>query len=266
MISLSHQVPVSLEKTWRAWTDSRVLVGWDPDRVDGEIREGQTIVMHWDSLGASLEMEVHALRTEEELVLRTHRDDGSLHELRVRLQALGKHSTEIVLEVRAEMTEDETLGAAAGWHSQLRILERYLSLTRKARTSFSAFGSAVVSLGSAYDALSHPGRWLCNEDVSCLSEGQPYSITTRPTTASVGQRLSGTVLSLVEGRELALWCTELNGVIRLRALPLAGGRARLVGAQVIRWGEEEGACAIEAALQEGVDRLIGSIGVPAGSA
>jgi hypothetical protein len=224
------------------------------------------LVLHWDSLGAELHLKVVQLRFEEELVLSAQQADGSSHVLRVQMRALQPEVTALTLSLRGEMSDDEREGSAAGWHTQLRILDRYLSLDPKSRTSFAAFGTAVVPLTAAYDALSHPHRWLCEEEGHWNLEGQRFAITVMSAEQGPGRTLTGEVLSLVEGRELALWCTELGGVIRMRAIPLAGGRARLVGLQVIRWGEEPAALRIREELTAAVDRLIASFGGDSGSA
>ena len=222
--------------------------------------------MHWDSYGTSLRLTVQELRFEELLVLRAKQDDGTSQDLRIELRALTDQVTAITLTLTGDMNEDQRSGSAAGWHTQLRILERYLSLEPKPRTSFAAFGTAVLPLASVYDALSHPGRWLCREDLHLKQEGQRYAMTTVSADPDPGQSLSGDVVSLVGGRELALWCNELGGIIRMRSIPLAGGGARLVGVAVIRWGEQPAALALQDALRTGVDRLIASIGGPSGTA
>lgn len=266
MITLTHELAAPLPRVWQAWTTASSLCAWDPDRIDGEIRAGKSYVMHWDSLGASLEVRVVALREEEELHLRSEREDGSRQELRVHLRALRSDCTALTLHISGAPGEDERLGTAAGWYTQLRILERYLLLRPDSRTSFAAFGTAIVPLERAYEALSHPGAWLSREEMHLEAEGQPYAMSTRPDVDRASLTLSGEVLSLSFGRELACWCSELGGVIRLRALPLAAGRARLLGVQVIRWGETDNALAIEDALYAGVERLIDKLGGPNGNA
>ncbi len=266
MITISHELTVSLQLAWQAWATQTGLSAWDPDRIDGKIREGEEVVMHWDSLGVSICLKVQELLFEEAIVFCSKQEDGSSQELRVGLRAVSTQVTAITLSLSGEMSEDEQEGSAAGWHTQLRILERYLSLDPKPRSSFAALGTAVVPLASAYDALSHPGRWLCHPDIHFEQEAQRFAMTTRPSGQDSGVSLSGDVISLIEGRELALWCTELGGIIRMRAIALAGGRARLVGVQVIRWGEVPAALDIERALRAGVDRLIGAIGGPSGTA
>jgi uncharacterized protein YndB with AHSA1/START domain len=266
MNTIEHRVQAPLHRVWDAWTKVAQLTAWDPDRIDGSIEAGQRIVMHWDSFGVSLDVDVIACNEKEELRLRMQRSDGSSQDLLVVMQGAGDSATDVSLSFEGAMSEDERLGTASGWHTQLRLLERYLALPPEPRESFSALGPAVVTMELAYEALAHPGRWLSQEDLHFQKEGQPYSITTMDSPGIESQRLSGEVLSLVEGRELALWCDELNGVVRLRAIPLAGGGARLLGVQVVRWGERPEALAIQESLRESVDRLVGLVGGPRGNA
>jgi uncharacterized protein YndB with AHSA1/START domain len=265
MNTIEHRICAPLERVWSAWTDPAQLSAWDPDRVDGIIEAGQSIVMHWDSFGVSLDVEVITCDWQRELRLRVQRPDGGSQDLLVVMQSVSasaeEPATDIALTFEGEMSEDEKQGTASGWHTQLRLLERYLSLPTKERVSFSALGPAIASIDRAYDAFAHPARWLSQEEIVFREEGQAYSITTVE-----GVRIRGEVLSLVEGRELALWCEELGGVVRMRAIPLAGGRARLLGVQVVRWGERPAALQIQDSLKESVDRLVGLVGGPRGSA
>lgn len=260
-LQIEHTIGAPIAEIWTAWTSAERLCAWDPDRVDGEVVAGQHIVMHWDSFGVALNLEVVSCTENEALRLRAQRPDGSTQELLVEFEERSDDKTGVRLSFAGEMSEDERAGTAAGWHTQLRLLDRFLSLPRARRESFAALGPAVVSIDRAYAAFARPVSWLSLEPIYLHEEGQAFAMTTVD-----GVPLSGDVLSLVEGRELGLWCRELNGVVRMRALPLAGGRARLLGLQVVRWGECENAHLIQESLRESVDRLLARLGGPTGTA
>lgn len=261
-LQIEHVIASPLEQVWQAWTDRERLSCWDPDRVEGEIVPGQTIVMHWDSFGVSIHVEVVSATHQAELRLRVRKPDGTSQDLIINLKARAPDKTSVELSFTGLMSEDEQAGTAAGWHTQLRLLDRFLAQPLgQQRESFAALGPAVTSVERAYAAFVEPASWLARDPIRFLAEGQGFALTTVD-----GMSLTGDVLSLVEGRELALWCDELNGVMRMRTIPLAGGRARLLGIQVVRWGHRESAHLIQESLRESVDRLIHLIGGPVGSA
>ena len=175
------------------------------------------------------------------------------------LQAIGDEQTRIILRVEGTVGAAELEGTAAGWRTQLRVLARFLSRPKEPRTSFAAMGSALVTREQAYAAFVLPG-WLSDEPLP-LQEGQRFSMHTLD-----GNLLSGTILSLVPGHEIALWCEELGGVVRMRSIPLADNRSRLLGLQVLRWGAAPQAEAIEQSLRHSAERLISLLEGPRGQA
>jgi uncharacterized protein YndB with AHSA1/START domain len=259
-IIIEHRVPVPLERVWRAWADPICLCRWDPDRVDGEMAAGAELVMHWDSFGVALPVRVEGFELERRLHLRPHSPTGELHDWILELDGSGEQ-TRLRLELRGPMSEDERAGTAAGWHTQMRIVERFLLEDPQGeRHSFAALGPTVSSVQRICEHFVLP-EWLSAAPPRLEREGQRDQWTTHE-----GLTLHTELISLVDGRELALWCEELAGVARFRSLPLARGLARLVGVQVVRWGEASLAHPVQECFRMGVDRLIGELGGSVGTA
>lgn len=210
----------------------------------------------------ALELEVTGLVEGKRLSLRPQRPTDRPQEVEIQLESTGR-GCRVSLRIDGPMSVDEREGTCAGWHTQLRILDRFLSLQDPGpRQSFAILGPSVTTLERVFEHFIRPNAWLAGtETLSLGDEGQAYALTTPE-----GIALSGDVLSRAKRRELALWCSEIRGVLRMRALPLGGGIARLVGVQLSCWSDDARVEPLVASLQASVDRLLAMLGGPLGHA
>jgi uncharacterized protein YndB with AHSA1/START domain len=249
-------------EVWRAWTDPLWLAGWHAERVDGALTAGQTIQLHWDSLGISIDLEVVAVDAPARLVLRGTPPNRPPQTLTVEL-GRGEDAGATRLAIHhagfapGAAGAEELAGTAAGWRTSARVLDHYLvRYPGRARASAAALAPVAAALADIGPYFARPA-WLAGE-IALGPEGSPFAFR-----LDGGRALSGTVLASALPRQIALAIDDTAGILVLRAIQL-DSRAALVGALTWSWQPDQAAQVdLVAALEPAVERLVASLAGPA---
>jgi uncharacterized protein YndB with AHSA1/START domain len=261
---------------WRAWTEPDWLRGWMVERVRGPLAAGEAVTWGWDSLGVELELDVVECVAPARLVLRGGAAGRPPQTQSVSLSPV-ERGTRVELEHSGfplgAAGDDEREGTRAGWRVMLRVLAHYLAggpgRQRECAAVMAPVAAPLAAIGELLqgELLHRPERraaWL-GADSPLAAEGERFALR-----GPGGLRVTGRVLALAPPFQLALSWDEVDGVLVLRAIQVAGGAqsgAVLAGAQAWSWSPGGAAWqSARAALADAVARLVGAAGGARGSA
>ena len=258
------------DQVWRALTNPDWMAGWLAEQVEAD---QHAIRLGWGSLGLEVELEVVERREPELLVLRGRPGARPAQTQTVRLAAGGEGGTRVELEHGGFPADpdgdEERAGTRAGWHTQLRVLDLYLTRhAGRGRAAAAAMAPVVAPIDQIDQLLGTReglSRWLGRlaEPALLDGEGDGFALTT-----AEGLRLRGAVLAAAPPRQRALAADEIDGVVVLRAIrltPAARGPV-LVGVQAWSWRPERPAwSALSVALDRAVARLCAAAGGATGA-
>jgi uncharacterized protein YndB with AHSA1/START domain len=263
----SLHVHAELAHVWRAWTDPSWLTGWLVERTRGALAAGGRIAWAWPSLGVEVELEVVACEPPARLVLRSASPLRPAQTQSVALAPVAGGGTRVELVHTGfplgPAGDDERAGTAAGWKVALRVLAHHLAGGGERRRACAAvLAPLAVPLSAAGRLLFDPeGRagWLSTGAGPALGgEGERFALQ-----IPGGALVTGRVLATAPPYQLALTWDEVDGVLILRAIQVAGGAggAVLAGLQAWSWSPERAAWrAARGALEHAVGRLTRAAG------
>jgi len=253
------KVAAQIDQVWSAWTVPERLAEWFPDRVDGTLAVGERVGFASDAVGLDLALEVVEIAPQKRLRFRGATPETAAQKLDVIFKDAGGEATMVRLEhagfgagPEARDVRDRT---ASGWQTAMALLrvyvESYFGRARVLRTTLSDADVAFHSLHRYYTDAEFLRRWLTDEG-SVGAIGEQCELVLHG-----DLRMSGEVLSRYPGRDVALACSDIGGVLVLCACPSPrAGRAGRVGAWVCTWEPDSATLArLEELLPAAVERL-----------
>lgn len=207
VVRLSRRVQATADVLWQAVATPRGLEAWQAEAVSGEVEPGQTLVLHYRSLGVSLDLLVETVEPGRRLVLVS---GGTRLELSVR-------DGSVELLHCGLGAGDEAEGTRSSWQIALATLaeavERYPG-RRRFPQGVAMPVQASAELCHLYFA--HPAalaRWLLVADtmgdIGDRVSGHLFW----------GPALTGRLLACCPGRDVAFSWEEVAAVLALRTLP-----------------------------------------------
>lgn len=246
VVRVARTIGASREALFEACATTAGLERWYADRVSGSFERGGTVRLEWPGLNAGVELHV-ADRVENERVVL----EGGPS--RVTLSIAEGH---IALVHEGLAPSEDVPGYDSSWQVALSVLAQALEVHagRPRRTAWVA-RPARTTTTLAHLCFTEPGAlstWLGSGEMG--SEGERYALT-----LASGERMSGTVLSRVTGRDLALeWEERGESVLVLRTLPSPTEGERILAACWSRWAaEREDERAVVKGLASAFERLGG---------
>jgi uncharacterized protein YndB with AHSA1/START domain len=225
-VHIEQPVAAAPDLIWKALSSAQGLARWQADEASGEVREGGTVRLSWGAFGANVELKVVACVPHQVLRMR-HRDSEVEF-------SLSHHQVQFA-QYGVEPGEDVE-GLFSSWTASLAQLahsiERHPGRRRSVEWMVRTTSAAPETLHLFFTQPALLRSWL-GEAARPLALGETYEWTMHS-----GTRLTGRVLALVPGRDVALSCDNLgDGLIVLRSIPNPlDKRARFVAASVSQWG------------------------------
>lgn len=225
-LRVEQPIAAAPDLIWRALSSPQGLSRWQADEADGEVREGGFVRLSWDAFGANVELKVVACVPHQRLRLRHGNSEVefSLSHHHLRLTQFGLEPGEDVEGLRSSWT----VSLAQLAHS----VERHPGRRRHVDWAVRMTAAAPETLHLYLTEPQLLRQWL-GDAPSGLQLGQPYQWTLH-----AGTQLTGRVLALVPGRDVALSCDNLGeGVIVFRSIPSPhDAGVRMIAASVSQWG------------------------------
>ena len=225
-LHLDQPIAAAPDLIWKALSSPQGLARWQADEVMGEVREGGVVRLSWGAFGANVELQVLVCVPHQRLRLR-HRQsevEFSLHEHQVQFTQYGLEPGE------------DVEGLSSSWQISLAQLahsiERHPGRRRSVEWLVRTTSARPETLHLYFTQPELQKSWLAEAEAP-LRVGEPYAWTLQS-----GIRLTGRVLALVPGRDVALSCDNLgDGIIVLRSIPnpLDDGM-RIIAISVSQWG------------------------------
>ncbi len=250
-IELHQPIRAPLDLVWKACVSPHGLANWQADEARGEARLGGKLTLRWPAFDATVELNVLDLVPYQRVVL-SH--GATTVEMRF-------EDNLVTLVQRGLSAQDDAEGLESSWRIALAQLahcvERHPG--RRRRVSW-LVRSLRCSPESVYLCFTDPhlmDHWLTASGTIPRS-GEPYQLSLKG-----GQRLRGTVLANVVGRDIALSCSKLGeAVLTLRTLPSPTRPGeRLIALVWSEWGPPPMATdEILDELDGALDRLVGILG------
>jgi len=263
VVQASVTVAASLADVWSAWTDSARLADWFPERVEGTIAVGETVRFAGDAVGLDQSFDVIEVVPLTRLRLRGATPETAKQKLDVAFKEVDGAGTKVRLQhsglgsgLEGRDVRDRT---AAGWQTAVAVLRVYAEHHfGKARSVKALLVDASVSfddLHRYYTDAEFLRRWL-TADGSVGGIGEACELVLQG-----GSRVSGEVLSRYPGRNVALACPEMGGVLVFCARSSAqAGKAGRVGVWMCTWEPDNPAVSrLEEGLAAAVERLSGAL-------
>lgn len=225
-LRLEQPISAAPDLIWRALSSPQGLARWQADEAAGEVSEGGLLRLTWEAFGANVELEVIACVPHQRLRLRhgTSEVEFTLSDHHVSFAQYGLEPGEDVDGLRSSWT----VSLAQLAHS----VERHPGRRRHVEWAVRVATAAPETLHLYFTEPELMRLWLGDSD-GPLRRGENYQCTLHS-----GVQLTGKVLALVPGRDVALTSDDLGeGVIVLRSLPNPmEPKLRIVAASVSQWG------------------------------
>lgn len=247
-VRLEQPVNAPRSVVWRACTEQGRIRQWQADEVRGHVAPGETLSLHWPTLGVELELRVCEMEKER----------------RVRFESGPTGLTLELEEGRLLLTHtglgggDELEGITSSWRLSLAQLAHYCEhhpqgtrtvswLTEVAHTSHQT-AHVFFTDGIALES------WL-GKSTGIGAVGESYSIDLGD------ERMSGKVLANTPERDIALsWEEDDDSVLFLRTLPHPDGDQRVVVLTWSRWTETLAPTRRKERLEAAHKRLVQALG------
>jgi uncharacterized protein YndB with AHSA1/START domain len=225
-LRLEQPIAAAPDLIWRALSSPQGLARWQADEAAGDVSEGGSVRLSWDAFGANIELKVLTCVPHQRLRLR-----HGVSEVEFTLSEHNLSFTQYGLEPGEDVD-----GLRSSWTVSLAQLahsvERHPGRRRHVDWAVRLATAAPETLHLYFTEPELLRLWLGEADAA-LQPGGSYRCTLH-----TGAQLTGKVLALVPGRDVALTCDNLGeGVIILRSIPnpLDAG-LRIVAASVSQWG------------------------------
>lgn len=233
ILTIEQPVAAPPDVIWKALSSTQGLARWQADEASGEVREGGMVRLSWDAFGANVELDVVECIPHQKLRLR-NRDaevEFTLGHHSVHFAQYGLESGENVDGLRSSWT----VSLAQLAHSVVRHPGRRRHVDWAVRLT-----KAAPETLHLYFTESQLLRLWMGETLDSLRPDEPYRWTLHS-----GTQLSGRVLAMVPGGDVALSCDTLGeGVIVLRSIPgPQNDGVRLIAASISQWGRPARAAA-----------------------
>jgi uncharacterized protein YndB with AHSA1/START domain len=244
-VRLRKSIRASRQELFRACATTEGLERWYADRVTGAVVRGGTVRLEWSELDASVQLRVTEVVPDERLVF----------------ENAGSRLTLEISDGRVDLVHEgpgvaeDVPGFASSWTVALSVLSHALTMhPGKPRRTRWISRPAKTSASRAYLCFTEPeaiAMWL-GKDAEVGAEDEPYELV-----LAHGETMEGTVLSRVEGRDVAYtWKDRDDSVLVMRTLPLATRGERLVALCWSLWSRKApGEDAVVEALERAVERL-----------
>lgn len=225
-VELTQRVHAPRDVIWSACATARGLEGWQADQVQGDVETGQSIVLGWPALGASLVLDVIRVEAPHRVVLRNGDAEVEI--------SIGEGRVDLVHSGFADA--DDRAGLFASWTVALALLAHFCERhPNRARSVHWLIGPTSCSASAAHTFFTDAGAltsWLTRRG-SLPKAGEPHALE-----LASGATLSGRVLANVPGRDVAIsWDEDEASALCLRTLPAASEDERLVALTWSRWTE-----------------------------
>jgi uncharacterized protein YndB with AHSA1/START domain len=225
-LRLSQAIAAAPDLIWKALSSSQGLARWQADDASGEVREGGLVRLSWGAFGATVELRVTEC-VPHQVVRFRHRQsevEFSLNHHQVAFTQYGLEPGEDLEGLRSSWT----VSLAQLAHS----VERHPGRRRSVEWLVRLTATTPETLHLYFTQPELLRSWLGDADAPLVS-GETFSWRLHG-----GTHLTGRVLALVPGRDIALSCDNLgDGVIVLRSIPHPLDEAqRLVAISVSQWG------------------------------
>jgi uncharacterized protein YndB with AHSA1/START domain len=207
-IEVRQRVAAPLDQVWNACSSPRGLMNWQADQASGEARKGGRLTLSWDAFGARLELDVVELVPYERIVL-NHGES---------VVELSFDEELVTLRHSGPEAEFDAEGLRSSWQLALAQLahcvERHPGRKRRVRWFVRRMRCTPEAAYLCFTDARLLGRWL-GQSLGIGATGAQTSLL-----LPSGQRLSGSVLQSVEGRDVALRCESFDdAVLGMRTLP-----------------------------------------------
>lgn len=252
-IELRQRVAAPLDQVWTACSSPRGLMNWQADQASGEARKGGRLTLSWNAFGARLDLDVIELVPYERIVL-NHGES---------VVELSFDEELVTLRHSGPEAEFDAEGLRSSWQLALAQLahsvERHPGRKRRVRWFVRRMRCTPEAAYLCFTDQHLLARWL--------GSSPGIGATGTPTQLDLpgGQRLSGSVLSRAEGRDVALRCESFDdAVLGMRTLPAepeplardTAGEQRLVALVWSEWGRpRRNAGELSTELAESLRRL-----------
>jgi uncharacterized protein YndB with AHSA1/START domain len=245
-LRLEQPIAAAPDLIWRALSSPQGLARWQADEAAGEVSEGGMIRLSWDAFGANVELKVLSCVPHQRLRLRHGASEVEF--------TLGEHNVSFT-QYGLEPGEDVD-GLRSSWTVSLAQLahsvERHPGRRRHVDWAVRLATAAPETLHLYFTEPELLRLWLGETD-GPLRVGDSYRCMLH-----TGTQLTGKVLALVPGRDVALTCDNLGeGVIIFRSIPNPlDTNLRIVAASVSQWGRPT---RLASRLAEQLDAALGRL-------
>jgi uncharacterized protein YndB with AHSA1/START domain len=247
-LRLEQPVNASRAVIWRACTEQNRIRQWQADEVRGQVAPGETLSLHWPTLGVELELRVREMERER----------------RVRFESGPTGLTLELADGKVALTHtglgggDELEGITSSWRLSLAQLAHYCERhPERTRSVTWLTDVAHTSHQTAYvfftDGIALES-WL-GKGTGIGAVGESYSL-------DLGDELmTGTVLANTPERDIALsWSEDGDSMLFLRTLPHPDGDQRVVVLTWSRWTETPAPTRRTERLEAAHRRLVQALG------
>lgn len=245
-LRIEQPIAAAPDLIWRALSSPQGLARWQADEAAGDVSEGGLVRLSWDAFGANVELKVLACVPHQRLRLRHGHSEVefTLAEHHVSFTQYGLEPGEDVDGLRSSWT----VSLAQLAHS----VERHPGRRRHVEWAVRLATAAPETLHLYFTEPQLLRLWL-GDTPAPLVAGQSYQCSLH-----TGTQLSGKVLALVPGRDVALTCDSLGeGVVILRSIPNPlDANQRIVAASVSQWGRPT---RVASRLVEQLDAALGRL-------
>jgi len=232
-VHISRTLRASSQAIWRALTED--MAAWQADQASGVVELGGHVLLTWPTLGAEADLTAIEVVSPRRLSFSTGSttvtftlDGSTLH-----------------LSHSGLASGDEAEGTRASWKVALATLDQYLAYHEgRPRQTAWAFQRAHTTAQAAHVYFTDEAAlkiWLTRAG-SVGNDGSHVDLE-----LGWGERLTGQVLGITSGRDVALsWSERSESALVLRTLPAPfSDSERLLVLTWSCWGHEPDAATVE---------------------
>jgi uncharacterized protein YndB with AHSA1/START domain len=243
-VRLTQPVNAPPSVVWRACTEQARIRQWQADEVRGHVAPGETLSLHWPTLGVELELRVREMEKERRVTFESGPTGLTLE--------LGDGLVTLLHTGLAG--GDELEGITSSWRLSLAQLAHYCERHPEGRRSVTWLTDvAHTSHQTAHvfftDAIALES-WL-GKGTGVGTVGDSYSIDLGD------ERMSGQVLANTPERDVALsWHEDGESMLFLRTLPHPDSDKRVVVLTWSHWAETPATTRRRERLEAAHQRLV----------
>ncbi|HLV21505.1 MAG TPA: SRPBCC domain-containing protein [Polyangiaceae bacterium] len=244
-IEVRRSIDAAPDTLWAACGHPAGIARWQADQAEGDVVRGGRLSLSWPALGAHVELDVVEATYPHRLVLR----NGETH------VTFDLSPGQVAITQNGVHSPDEAAALRSSWALSLSLLDHQLRHHATASRQVDWFlARARTTAEAAHVFFTNEAAlrtWL-TQSGGVGPEGSACSLA-----LSWGARLNGRVLSLGEGRDVALsWDDQGQSVLVMRTLPSPRSPdERLVALSWSRWGTTDPGTAVVTGLSGAVVRL-----------